>query len=99
MDLGFVWFFLLIVFVFETRSPCGPIWPGTQYIDQDDLDLRDKPISASQMLEVWLNEPRCLFHITVEPNSLNKKMRDPKTGSLHQILGEKKYCSETPPGG
>ena len=32
----------------ETGSPSSLSWPGTQYVDQAGLDLRNPPASASQ---------------------------------------------------
>jgi hypothetical protein len=29
---------------------CSLVWPGTQYVDQAGLELRDPPVSPSQVL-------------------------------------------------
>jgi hypothetical protein len=46
-----VLFFCLFVFVFRDRvSLCSPGFPGTHSVDQAGLELRNPPVSASQML-------------------------------------------------
>jgi hypothetical protein len=43
--------FLLFVFVFRDRvSLCSPGCPGTHFVDQASLELRNLPASASQVL-------------------------------------------------
>jgi hypothetical protein len=43
--------FLLVYFVFRVRvSLCSPVCAGTQSVDQTDLELRNPPASASQVL-------------------------------------------------
>jgi hypothetical protein len=46
-----VLFVCLFVFVFQDRvSLCSPGCPGTHSVDQDGLELRNPPASASQVL-------------------------------------------------
>jgi hypothetical protein len=47
--LVFCWFVLL--FVFQNRvSLCSPSCPGTHFVDQAGLELRNLPASASRVL-------------------------------------------------
>jgi hypothetical protein len=47
----FVLFCCLFVFVFQDRgSLCSPGCPGTHFVDQAGLELRNPPASASQVL-------------------------------------------------
>jgi hypothetical protein len=52
----FVWLVvccLLFCFCFRDRvSVCSPGYPGTHSVDQDGLELRNLPTSASQVLEL-----------------------------------------------
>jgi hypothetical protein len=49
--LVLVWFFGVFCFVFRDRvSLCSSDCPGTHYVDQAGLELRNPPISASQVL-------------------------------------------------
>jgi hypothetical protein len=53
----FFWFcgfsVCLFVFVFQDRvSLCSPGCPGTQFVDQVSLELRNPPAFASQVLEL-----------------------------------------------
>jgi hypothetical protein len=55
MSLGFVCLFVLFVclsvLVFRDRvSLCSPGCPGTYFVDQTGLKLRDPPVSASRVL-------------------------------------------------
>jgi hypothetical protein len=46
-------FVCLFVFVFRDRvSLCSPGCPGTHFVDQADLELRNPPASVSQVLEL-----------------------------------------------
>jgi hypothetical protein len=45
---GVLFFFFLFLVVFQDRiSPCSPGYPGTHSVDQDGLEHRDLPVSAS----------------------------------------------------
>jgi hypothetical protein len=47
----FVFVFLFFCFFFLDRvSLCGPGCPGTHFVDQAGLELRNPPASASQVL-------------------------------------------------
>jgi hypothetical protein len=47
----FGWLFGWLVLVFRDRvSLCIPDCPGTHFVDQADLELRNQPASASQVL-------------------------------------------------
>jgi hypothetical protein len=47
----FFFFFFLFCFVFRDRvSLCSPGCPGTHFVDQAGLELRNSPASASQVL-------------------------------------------------
>ena len=44
---------VLFCFVFQDRvSLCSPDCPGTHFVDQAGLELRNPPASASQVLEL-----------------------------------------------
>jgi hypothetical protein len=44
-------FFLVLFFVFQDRvSLCSPGYPGTHFVDQTGLELRNLPASASRVL-------------------------------------------------
>ena len=45
----------LFVSLLDIVSLCSPNCPGTPYVDQTDLELRDLPASVSQVLrlKVW----------------------------------------------
>jgi hypothetical protein len=46
-----VYFVLFLVLVFQERvSLCSPGCPGTHFVDQDGLELRNLPASASLVL-------------------------------------------------
>jgi hypothetical protein len=46
-----IWFFVFVCFVFRDRVfPCSPGCPGTHSVDQAGLELRNPPVSASQVL-------------------------------------------------
>jgi hypothetical protein len=48
---SFVLFCFFVCFVFRDRvSLCSPGCPGTHSVDQAGLELRDPPVSASQVL-------------------------------------------------
>jgi hypothetical protein len=56
----FFWFFFFFFFflVFRDRvSLCSPGCPGTHFVDQAGLKLRDPPVSASHMLELKAPPP------------------------------------------
>jgi hypothetical protein len=49
--LGFFGFLFLFLFLFQDRvSLCSPGCPGTHFVDQTGLELRNPPVSDSQML-------------------------------------------------
>jgi hypothetical protein len=44
-------FFVVVVLVFQDRvSPYSPACPGTHFVDQAGLELRNPPVSASRVL-------------------------------------------------
>jgi hypothetical protein len=47
---NFLKFFLLFVFLRDRVSLCSPGCPGTHFVDQAGLELRNPPVSASQVL-------------------------------------------------
>jgi hypothetical protein len=50
-DFNFLFFFLFFFLVFLDRvSLCGPGCPGTHFVDQAGLELRNPPASASHVL-------------------------------------------------
>jgi hypothetical protein len=69
----FVCFLIFILFVFQDRlSLCSPGCPGTHFVDQAGLELRNPPASASQVLGLkartttaWLS-PELLTNIINE---------------------------------
>jgi hypothetical protein len=46
----FVCLFVLLLFFRDRVSPCSPGCPGTHFVDQAGLELRNPPASASQVL-------------------------------------------------
>jgi hypothetical protein len=47
----FILFYFILFLVFPDRvSLCRPGCPGTHFVDQADLELRDPPASASRVL-------------------------------------------------
>jgi hypothetical protein len=47
----FFFFLFFLFFVFQDRvSLCSPGCPGTHSVDQADLELKNPPVSASQVL-------------------------------------------------
>ena len=48
----FVCLFVFVLFCFETGFLCSPGCPGTLFVDQAGLELRNPPASASQVLGV-----------------------------------------------
>jgi hypothetical protein len=49
----FFGFFVCLFLVFQDRvSLCSPGCPGTHSVDQDGLELRNPPASASQVLRL-----------------------------------------------
>jgi hypothetical protein len=44
----FLFFFVVVVVVFQDSPGC----PGTHFVDQAGLELRNPPASASQVLEL-----------------------------------------------
>jgi hypothetical protein len=56
---------MLFFFSFQDRvSLCSPGCPGIHFVDQADLELRDPPASASQVLglKVWTTTPGEMHH-------------------------------------
>ena len=50
-ELLFVVVVVVLVLVFQVRvSLCSPGYPGTHFVDQTGLELRNLPASASQVL-------------------------------------------------
>ena len=63
---GLVWFGLVWFgfSVFQDRvSLYSPGYPGTHFVDQAGLELRNQPASASRVLglKAWATTPRWLF--------------------------------------
>jgi hypothetical protein len=55
--------FLFVCFVFQDRvSPYNPGCPGTHFVDQAGLELRNLPASASRVLELKLCTTKPGFH-------------------------------------
>jgi hypothetical protein len=49
--VGFVCLFCFVLLVFRDRVfPCSPGCPGTHFVDQAGLELRNLPASASRVL-------------------------------------------------
>jgi hypothetical protein len=48
--LFLVFFFFFFFWFFETGFLCSPVCPGTHFVDQAGLELRNPPASASQVL-------------------------------------------------
>jgi hypothetical protein len=47
---GWLGFFVLFLFFQDRVSLCSPGCPGTHFVDQAGLELRNSPASASQVL-------------------------------------------------
>jgi hypothetical protein len=46
----FLWFFFFFFFFWDRVSLCSPGYPGTHFVAQAGLELRNPPASASQVL-------------------------------------------------
>jgi hypothetical protein len=81
---------LFFVFVYlEKLSLCSPFCPGTPYVDQADLELRDPPASASAGIKGMDNHcPASLFLLCYD------LPRDGLQGIFKDILEKKKTYSE-----
>jgi hypothetical protein len=56
-------FFVCLVFVFRDRvSLCSSGCPGTHFVDQAGLELRNPPASASQVLGLRRVPPALVGH-------------------------------------
>jgi hypothetical protein len=54
------WFLVLVFWFFQDRvSLCSPGCPGTHFVEQSGLNLRNLPASASQVLgsKAWATKP------------------------------------------
>jgi hypothetical protein len=61
--LFFFFFFFFFFFGFSRQGLCSPGCPGTQFVDQAGLKLRNPPASASQVLglKVCATTPSCII--------------------------------------
>jgi hypothetical protein len=67
---------LFVCFLFfETGFLCSPDCPGTHFVDQAGLELRNLPASASRMLglKACTTTPGPLFFHDFKPLTLDKK--------------------------
>jgi hypothetical protein len=76
----FLFFFFLVFFWFGFRdrvSLCSPGYPGTHFVDQADLELRNLPASASQVLGL----KACAT--TARPQCIILKLKNVANSSSH----------------
>jgi hypothetical protein len=67
--LFLLFFVCLFVFVFQDRvSLCSPGCPGTHFVDQAGLELRNPPASASQVLGLKAVLVFLDLNIAIRPN-------------------------------
>jgi hypothetical protein len=69
--------FFVLFFVFRDRvSLCRPGFPGTHFVDQAGLELRNSPASASQVLglKACATRPGQSVILTAEPSLQSPKL-------------------------
>jgi hypothetical protein len=74
-----IFYFILFLFFRDRVSPCSPGCPGTHFVDQAGLELRNPSASASQVLGLKVCATTARQNFVFEGDKVSNKTEVPRT--------------------